>query len=56
MPTNAAIAAENEWNDDVLAWGRRGWAQIGRLCQWAKDMGAKLPFGCEAPPPVTSPD
>lgn len=52
MPSSRAIEAENGWNDDVLAWGRRGWAQVGRLCQWSKDMGAKLPFDCLTPTPV----
>lgn len=38
--------AERRWNDAVLIWGRDGWRQVGRLCQWAKDMG--LAVECEA--------
>ncbi|MDF0490039.1 hypothetical protein PX554_18045 [Sphingomonas sp. H39-1-10] len=30
--------AANAWNDQVLIWGRTGWAQVGRLCRWAADM------------------
>jgi len=50
MPTAGAIAAENSWNDDVLAWGRRGWAQVRRICNWSRTMGAVLPFTCTAEP------
>lgn len=41
-----AEAAEDAWNDDVLLWGRAGWAQVGRLCRWAKGHGS--PVECPA--------
>lgn len=47
--TPAAIAAENAWDDEVLIWGRRGWAAVGRLCRWAEDLGMK-DIDCPAPP------
>lgn len=33
------------------AWGEAGWRQVERLCRWAVDLGAELPFKCSAPPP-----
>jgi hypothetical protein len=35
-------AAELGWHDDMLIWGRQGWAQVARVCRWAKDMGAPV--------------
>ena len=41
----AGARAEKEWNDKILIWGRRGWAQNQRVCQWAVDLGLKVPTG-----------
>jgi hypothetical protein len=38
QPGKAGEEANTAWNDKVLIWGRTGWAQVGRLCQWAVDM------------------
>lgn len=40
--------AANEHEAAVLAWGRRGWLTVGRLCRWAQDNGAE---GLECPSP-----
>lgn len=37
--------AEKKWNDSVLIWGRTGWAQNKRVCQWAVDLGMVVPRG-----------
>lgn len=39
-------AAEAEWGDAVLLWGRAGWAQVARLCAWAKKTGAGARVDC----------
>lgn len=33
------------WWKDALAWGRQGWGQNARVCQWSRDMGKELPRG-----------
>lgn len=47
-PTAAALAAEAQWRDDVLIWGRAGWLAVGRICRWAKGYDAQLE--CPSPP------
>lgn len=37
--------AEDAWQDRILIWGRTGWAQNRRVCQWAVDLGMKVPDG-----------
>ena len=44
-PGEAGAKAEKEWNDKVLIWGRKGWAQNRRVCQWAVNLGLKVPAG-----------
>lgn len=39
--------AEALYNSAIEAWGEAGWAQVGRLCRWAKEHGSKEP----CPPP-----
>ena len=39
--------AEALFNSAIEAWGEAGWAQVGRLCRWAKEHGSKEP----CPPP-----
>ena len=49
-----ALASDNalaEHDAAVEAWGERGWAAVGRICRWAEDTGAQLPFRCQRPPP-----
>ena len=41
----AGAKAEKQWNDRILIWGRTGWAQNRRVCQWAVDLGMKVPDG-----------
>lgn len=51
QPTEAALAAEDKWNDDVLIWGRAGWLQVARICRWAENVAGDLPgVECPAPP------
>ena len=40
-----ADAAEDRWWNDVLAWGRMGWGNVRRTCEWAETMGKELPDG-----------
>lgn len=50
----AALGSEhalNEHDDQVEAWGERGWATVGRLCRWFVTNGAELPFDCPPAPP-----
>lgn len=49
-PTEAALAAEAEWNDGILIWGREGWLQVGRICRWAEDLAGDVP-DLECPEP-----
>jgi hypothetical protein len=44
--------AEDKWHDDVLAWGRKGWAQNARVCRWAVDLKMAVPKDYCAPPPA----
>lgn len=37
--------AEDAWQDRILIWGRTGWAQNRRVCQWAVELGMKVPDG-----------
>ncbi|MNX79157.1 hypothetical protein D3C86_1107760 [compost metagenome] len=41
------IAGEKHDNA-IEAWGEAGWAQVGRLCRFYRDMGMK---GLDCPPP-----
>jgi hypothetical protein len=49
-PTEAALDAEDGWNDAVLIWGRAGWRQVGRICRWAEEVGGEIE-GLDCPPP-----
>ena len=44
-PGEAGAKAEKEWNDKILIWGRKGWAQNARVCRWAVELGLKVPTG-----------
>jgi hypothetical protein len=44
-PGEEGVKAENAWRDKVLIWGRRGWQQNRRVCQWAVDLGMSVPTG-----------
>lgn len=44
-PGEAGAKAEKEWNDKILIWGRKGWAQNRRVCQWAVELGLQVPTG-----------
>lgn len=48
-PGEAGAKAEKEWNDKILIWGRKGWAQNRRVCQWAVELGMKVPTGYCSP-------
>lgn len=39
--------ANERYNSAIEAWGEAGWAQVGRLCRWAKEHGSKEP--CHPP-------
>jgi hypothetical protein len=45
QPGDAGAKAEAAWHDKVLIWGRTGWAQNRRVCQWAVDMKLAVPAG-----------
>ena len=38
--TSAQAAAE--YDIALETWGERGWLQVGRLCRWAREMGAQV--------------
>lgn len=38
-------------DDEVEAWGERGWEAVARICRWSVTNGASLPFRCPKPPP-----
>lgn len=45
-------SAEDAWRDQVLIWGRTGWAQNRRVCLWAVQLGLEVPAGyCAASTP-----
>lgn len=42
-PEDLGSAAALDAHDIALeAWGERGWRAVARVCQWAKDNGAKV--------------
>jgi len=42
-----------EFHDNAVeAWGEAGWAQVGRLCRFYREMGMK---GLDCPVPETRP-
>ena len=48
----AAIESEAALDAHDIAietWGERGWDALARVCQWAVDMGAEIPFACRPP-------
>lgn len=50
-PTDAALDAEERYEDDVLVWGRAGWLQVGRICRWAEGLVGDIPdVDCPAAP------
>lgn len=42
-----SAAASAEYDVAVESWGQRGWNAVGRICRWAKDLGAP---GIDCPP------
>lgn len=44
-PGEAGRAAEDAWRDQILIWGRTGWAQNARVCRWAVDLKLAVPPG-----------
>ncbi len=38
-------AAYEDYNEAVAAWGKRGWAQLARICRYYKAVG--MPVACE---------
>ncbi len=51
--TSAQAAAA--YDIAVESWGDRLWRAGSRICRWATDNGASLPFACP-PRPVTEPE
>lgn len=52
--TVEALASDNALalhDDEVEAWGERGWEAVARICRWSVTNGATLPFRCPKPPP-----
>ena len=52
--TVEALASDNALalhDDEVEAWGERGWETVARICRWSVTNGAPLPFRCPKPPP-----
>lgn len=50
----AALGSEQAyeaWNEDVRAWGRRGWDRVARLCRWHQSRSPEL--ACPKPAPET---
>ena len=48
IETLTSDKAANDHEAAVLAWGRRGWLTVGRICRWAEGMGAE---GLDCPDP-----
>lgn len=48
LESEAALTAHD---DAVESWGERRDAAVGRICRWAVENGARLPFQCPPPPP-----
>lgn len=49
QPTDAIVTdprADEAFRAEREAWGRRGWAAVARLCNWAKANG--MTVSCEA--------
>lgn len=48
LPDEALIsaAALDQFDSDVLAWGRTEHAKVVRICKWFRDVGVKVP-DCE---------
>lgn len=44
-PGEAGQLAEDAWRDEILIWGRKGWAQNARVCKWATELGLDVPKG-----------
>lgn len=44
-PGAAGEAAEAAWWNEVLLWGREHHDRLARVCNWANDLGMKLPKG-----------
>ena len=42
-PGAAGEAAEREWWNKVLLWGRGEHEKVKRICQWSRDLGLKVP-------------
>jgi len=44
-PGEVGQQAEDSWRDEILIWGRKGWAQTARVCKWAVELGLEVPKG-----------
>lgn len=44
-PGPLAAEAERKWNDDMIIWGRKGWQQVRRVCEYHVRLGLKVPPG-----------
>lgn len=44
-PGPAGEAAEREWWNKILLWGRGEHDRVQRVCKWAVDLGFKAPPG-----------
>lgn len=54
VPTIEMLASEQghlQHDAAIEAWGTDGWLQVGRICRWAVNNGARLTFKCPKPPP-----
>lgn len=45
-----AADAEDQWWNEVLAWGRTGWGNVARICRWSRDLGKEVPAEWCDPP------
>lgn len=50
---NDSGAALDDYDIAHASWGRRGWAQVVRICRWFRDLGVPTP---DCDPPNEAPD
>ena len=56
LPGEEGARAEEDWNKQVLIWGRGHRDRVQRICRRSQRLGLALPEGyCEPPAPVTQP-
>lgn len=51
VPGEAGQAAEDQWRDEMLIWGRGNAARLARVCRWAVRLGLEVPPGYCGPAP-----